>query len=165
MGSIPGLPQLVKDLALLWAVGWFADWDLALLWLHCRLTAVALIRSRAWEPPYAVGMAIKKARQKPKNDKKKKLFYISGIQKSKMGQQDCVLGALGKNPFPCHSQLLQAAHISWLAGNVILTSAPTETNVLTLLWVLREACAWAHLDNLPMSRPLTTSAKSIWGHE
>ena len=43
-GSIPGLTQWVKDLALPW------------LW-H-SLAAVALIRPLTWEPPYAVGAAL-----------------------------------------------------------------------------------------------------------
>ena len=45
-GSIPGLAQWVKDLAL--------------LWLWCRPVVIALIRPLAWEPPYAVGVALKK---------------------------------------------------------------------------------------------------------
>ena len=44
--------------------------DLQLLW-H-RLAAVAPIRPLAWEPPYAVGVALKKTK-----DKKKKIpFYV-----------------------------------------------------------------------------------------
>ena len=46
---------------------WVADrlgLDLALLWLWCRLAAVTLIRPLAWEPPYAVGAAIKKIAKK-----------------------------------------------------------------------------------------------------
>jgi len=47
--------------------------DPALLWLWCRLTATALIRPLAWEPPYAVGAALEKAkRQKKKKRKEKK---------------------------------------------------------------------------------------------
>jgi len=34
--------------------------DLALLWLWHRLAIVALIRPLAWEPPYAVGVALEK---------------------------------------------------------------------------------------------------------
>ena len=34
--------------------------DLALLWLWCRLAAVAPIRTLAWESPYAMGVALKK---------------------------------------------------------------------------------------------------------
>ena len=47
VGLIPGLTQWVKDLALL------------RLW--CRPAAIALIRPLAWEPPYAVGVALEKA--------------------------------------------------------------------------------------------------------
>ena len=49
-GSIPGLAQWVKDLVLLW------------LW-H-RLAAAVLIRPLAWEPPYAVGAALKRQKKK-----------------------------------------------------------------------------------------------------
>ena len=38
--------------------------DPTLLWLWCRLTAVALIASPAWELPYAAGMALKKQEKK-----------------------------------------------------------------------------------------------------
>ena len=48
-GSNPGLSQWVKDLALLW------------LW-H-RLVATAPIRLLAWEPPYAAGVALEKAKR------------------------------------------------------------------------------------------------------
>ena len=45
----------------------------ALLWLWCRLVATALIRPLAWEPLYAMGVALEKAkRQKKKKRKKKK---------------------------------------------------------------------------------------------
>ena len=39
--------------------------SLVLLWLWRRLAAIAPIRSLAWEPPYAMGAALKG--QKPKN--------------------------------------------------------------------------------------------------
>ena len=54
LGSIPGLSQWVKDLAL--------------LWLWCRPAAAALIRPLTWEAPYAMGCGPKKT----KKDKKKK---------------------------------------------------------------------------------------------
>ena len=37
---------------------------LVLLWLWCRLAAVAPIQPLAWEPPYAVGVALKKKKKK-----------------------------------------------------------------------------------------------------
>ena len=51
-GSIPGLVQWVKDLAL--------------LWLLCRLEATAPIRPLGWEPPYAMGTALKDKKKKKK---------------------------------------------------------------------------------------------------
>ena len=41
-------------------VGHRRDLDLALLWLWCRPATVALIQPIAWEPPGAVGVALKK---------------------------------------------------------------------------------------------------------
>ena len=60
LGSIPGLAQWVKDLAL--------------LWLWCRPAAVALTGSLAWEPPYAMRATLKgKTKQnKTKNQKPKR---------------------------------------------------------------------------------------------
>ena len=50
-GLIPGLTQWVKDPAL--------------LWLWCRLAAVAPIGPLVWEPPYATGVALKKRQPPP----------------------------------------------------------------------------------------------------
>ena len=46
--------------------------DLALLWLWCRPATVALIQPIAWEPPYALGEALKRQKQ----TKKSRLFCI-----------------------------------------------------------------------------------------
>ena len=43
--------------------------DPVLLWLWCRPAATAPIQPLAWEPPYAVGMALE--RQKDKKKKKR----------------------------------------------------------------------------------------------
>ena len=37
--------------------------NLVLLWLWCRLAAVALIGPIAWEPPYAAGAALKRKKK------------------------------------------------------------------------------------------------------
>ena len=44
--------------------------DLVLLRLWCRLVAIALIRPLAWEPPYTVGVALKRQKKKQKQKKK-----------------------------------------------------------------------------------------------
>ena len=53
--------------------------DLLLLWLWRRLVATALIALLAWEPPYAMGVPIK--RQKDQK-KKNTLFCTVANQKS-----------------------------------------------------------------------------------
>ena len=52
--------------------------DPALLWLWHRPAAAAPIRPLAWEPPYAAGVALEKAKKKKKKKKNKdKENYIS----------------------------------------------------------------------------------------
>ena len=46
--------------------------DLALLWLWCRLAAIALMRPLAWGPPYALGATLKRQKKKTKKKTKKK---------------------------------------------------------------------------------------------
>ena len=60
VGSIPGLAQWAKEPAL--------------LWLWCRLLAVALIRPLPWEPPCATLVAHerKKVRKKERKEIRKK---------------------------------------------------------------------------------------------
>ena len=41
--------------------------DLVWLWLWCRLAALALIQHVAWEPPCAVGVALKSTHTERKN--------------------------------------------------------------------------------------------------
>ena len=45
--------------------------DLALLWLWCRLGAIAQIRPLAWEHPYVVGVAIERKKKKKKRKERK----------------------------------------------------------------------------------------------
>ena len=52
-------------------VGHTCGSDPVLLWLQRRLAAVAPIGPLAWEPPYAVGAALKSKKTKNKNKNKK----------------------------------------------------------------------------------------------
>ena len=67
-GSIPGLAQWVKDPTLLW------------LWY--RLAAVTPMRPLAWEPPCAVGMALK-AKTKAKKLLQATTLYLGDKNSSK----------------------------------------------------------------------------------
>ena len=53
-----------------YSVGHRPGSDLALLWLWHRPAAVAPIQPLAWEPPYAVGAALKKTRKKKEKRKR-----------------------------------------------------------------------------------------------
>ena len=57
--------------------------DLALLWLWHRLAAGAPIQPLAWEPPYAMGMAL----EKTKKQQQKKLNHI--FKRSKKNIYEC----------------------------------------------------------------------------
>ena len=72
-GSVPALAQWVKDpsVAVSCGVGCRRGSDPALLWLWCRPVATAPIQPLAWEPPYAVGTALEKAKNKKQTNKKK----------------------------------------------------------------------------------------------
>ena len=63
-GSVPALAQWVNDpVAVSCGVGRRRSSDPALLWLWRRLAATAPIRPLAWEPPYATGSALEKAKR------------------------------------------------------------------------------------------------------
>ena len=49
-----------------------------LLWLWCRLAATSLIGPLAWEPPYIAGVALRKRKEKKKDEKKIKLIGMFG---------------------------------------------------------------------------------------
>jgi len=76
VGSIPGLAQCVKDLAMpvSCGVGCRCGSDPTLLWLWHRQAATAPIRPLTWEPPYATGMGLEKAKIKNKKIKKNKVL-------------------------------------------------------------------------------------------
>ena len=67
-GSIPGLAQWLKDMALPLScgVGCRRGSDPTLLWLGLWLVATAPVEPLAWELPYAVGVALKIQKTKKK---------------------------------------------------------------------------------------------------
>ena len=69
-------------------VGCSRSSDLALLWLSGRPVATSLIRPRAWEPPYASGAALEKAKR-PKTNKKK-----PQNKKNKPPKNHCILTSI-----------------------------------------------------------------------
>ena len=71
-GSIPGLAQWV---AVSCGVGCRHSSDLMWLWLWCRSAAIAPIWPLAWKPPCAVGVALKKTKNKQTNQKKNQLTW------------------------------------------------------------------------------------------
>ena len=65
-GSIPGSVGEGFGVAMSCGVGQRHGLDPMLLWLWCRLAAVALIQPLAWEPPYAVGADLRSKKSKNK---------------------------------------------------------------------------------------------------
>ena len=55
-----------SSIAMSCGVGHRRGSDPVLLWLWSRLAATALIRPLAWEPPYASGVALEKAKRQKK---------------------------------------------------------------------------------------------------
>ena len=56
--------------------------DPVLLWLWCRLAAVAPIRPLAWEPPYTVGAAQNKQTNKQKKPANSKRYVHFSVHSS-----------------------------------------------------------------------------------
>ena len=54
--------------------------DLALLWLWRRVAAVALIKPLAWEPPYAMKVALKSRKKKKKRRRRSLAILLYVLQ-------------------------------------------------------------------------------------
>ena len=63
---LSGLKRLGIAVSISYDVGHRCGSDPRLLWLWRKLAAIALIRSPAWEPPYAVGVTLKNKKIKNK---------------------------------------------------------------------------------------------------
>ena len=67
-------------------VGCRQDSDPALLWLWRRPAVTALIQPLAWEPPYAMGLALEKAKRQTKQNKTKQKNKTKTKQNNKGGK-------------------------------------------------------------------------------
>ena len=76
-GLIPGLIQWVKDpvLPVSCGIGHGCSSDPTLLWLWRRPAATAPIRPLAWEPPYAVGVALENTKRQKKRKRKRQKYH------------------------------------------------------------------------------------------
>ena len=66
-----------------YGVGYRGDSTPALLWLWCRLAAVAPIQPLAWELPCAAGAAFKKKKKKERKGKSTALDYWFDLKRKK----------------------------------------------------------------------------------
>ena len=102
-GSIPGLAQWV--------------WDPALLWLWCRMAAVARIRPLAWELPYASGVALE-------SKKKKKEGRKEGKEGRKEGRKERKSTRRGPPYFSCGKaykiEVIHLVSLEYSTGMLVL---------------------------------------------
>ena len=88
VGSIPGLTQC-RDVAVSCGVGRRFGLGLALLWLWHRPVATAPVRPPAWEPPYAISVALKRQKDnhpqphplKKEKDTSRRRFSSSSLER------------------------------------------------------------------------------------
>ena len=75
-----------SGIAMSFGAGCRCGLDPELLWLWCRLAATALIQPLAWEPPYAMGLALEKAKRQTKQNKTKQKNKTKTKQNNKGGK-------------------------------------------------------------------------------
>ena len=76
--SLASLSGLTIGIAVSCGVDCIHSSDLVLLWLWYRPATVVPIRPLAWEPPYAMGVALEKAKRQKKQKTKPKKPVNSG---------------------------------------------------------------------------------------
>ena len=123
VGSIPGLTLWVRDpAALSCGIDRRQGSDLALLWVWCRLAAIALIRLLPWELPYATGMALKS----------RKKNYIKAF--SSTSPQHTV--SLAPHS-PCHLGPLKTQLYLWAVTCIFYPGPLALTQCQVLVYLLR----------------------------
>ena len=106
MGSIPGLTQWVKDLAL--------------LWLWCRPAAAAPIQPLAWELPYATGAVLKQNKTK----KQTKLSEHRGVEENSWSYKciDNVVYSKMRNIFSLRLRVRRGCWLLLFLLSIVLVS-------------------------------------------
>ena len=100
-GSIPGLAQWVGDLALPGTVVRRHGLDPKLLWLWCRLAAVAPTGPLAWELPYDAGVAL--------IDKKTKCVCVFGCTEPEKKKKKQIKSL----SYRCYSLVQSLLEVEW----------------------------------------------------
>ena len=78
--------------------------DLALLWLWGRPAATALNRPLAWEPPYAMGVALEKAKRqksKTKTETNKQKNPVNWSSEQRIVHKRCLVSSIYNNVLSC----------------------------------------------------------------
>ena len=79
--SLPLLSDYRPGVVISWGAGRRCGSDLALLWPWCRPAPAALIQPLAWEPPHALGAALKGLTKKEElNGSTAYAFIFNGFQ-------------------------------------------------------------------------------------
>ena len=116
--------------------------DLVLLWLWGRLAATALIRPLPWEPPYAMGVALKSGGKK-KSDYKQ--YFLRSSLRPLAGADLRFLMCFsvftqGLPPASdCYYDNLSSCSVSWRHWLHVIPSPLAEPS-MQVLWVTFLAC-------------------------
>ena len=108
-GSLPDLPQWVKDLVLPWAVVWSDPCCIAVVWSDPCCIAVAWagscssIRPLAWELPYASGAALKKKKRQIKKRERERENFPNLTKSIQNPTTDIILIVEQPNALPLRS--------------------------------------------------------------
>ena len=150
--------------------------DPALLWIWCRPAATALIRPLAWEPPYAMSVALEKTKNKNKNknvafqeSNSGVLLSIRPCATAQVWDTLCQPGLVPLTPLlcglHCSDKKTGMSDCHWLLGSQFCI-------IDTIFWVLLKARPyaqlWHHLEPLgyaskvDLVSPLLSFGESKW---
>ena len=123
--SVASLHGLKSGIAVSCGVGRRRGLDPALLWLWCRLAAVALIRPLAWELPYAKSVALKSKKRKKERE----------FPKHKIAFQCWTAKTVFKGKCPLKWSLMISPWWAWFFNPCIKNSTSTCREVLSTIYV------------------------------